>query len=121
MTRFEDGPAAGKVLTLKRCPVFLRVVIDAAGGVDALDQLDDAPRPGEAVYVYHRQGAQGCCHIDSRDGQGRRRGEWFATGDYRLHPCQPPAAVLGDTAAWRAWATAELTRVTGSEPEPPGA
>lgn len=45
MTTFTDGPAAETVLELRRAPKFLRVVRDADGTVDALDQLNDTPKP----------------------------------------------------------------------------
>ena len=38
MTTFQDGPAKGMTLMLKRTPVYLRVVC-SLGKVDALDQL----------------------------------------------------------------------------------
>lgn len=54
---FTDGPAEGVTLpALRRLPVFLRVVQDAASGKwDALDQLEDEPREGEVVHVYVRR------------------------------------------------------------------
>lgn len=102
-TTFEDGPARGARLSLGRSPILLRVVIDRTGTVDALDQVDDTPRPGEAIHVYVLAEKPGVCHIDYRDTQGRRRGEWRSTGTYHLAPIQPEDAVLRDTARWQAW------------------
>ena len=53
MIQFLDGPAAGHPMRLRRAPIFLRVVVDEkTGEVDALDQINDSPRPGEAMHAY---------------------------------------------------------------------
>lgn len=52
MIEILDGPGAGAVLPVRSAPHFLRVVIDQAGKVDALDQPDDVPLAGETIYVY---------------------------------------------------------------------
>ena len=44
MTIFVDGRAEGARLSLSRSPHFLRVVVDAYGRVDALDQINDEAR-----------------------------------------------------------------------------
>lgn len=49
MIEFLDGPAGNKTLELRRAPVYLRVVIDADGNIDALDQLDDRPKEDERI------------------------------------------------------------------------
>lgn len=102
-TTFEDGPASGATLSLARSPVLLRVVIDRAGRVDALDQLDDTPRAGESVHVYILTQKPGVCFLDFRDANGRRRGERRETGTYRLASMQPDDDVLRDTTRWREW------------------
>lgn len=57
MTRFEDGPAAGVNLSLRRAPMFLRVVQNnQTGEWDALDQLDDTPEKNETIFVYKVHG-----------------------------------------------------------------
>ena len=54
-TRFIDGPAKGVVLDLERTPHYLRVVHDSETWQwDALDQLDDEPKPTETIFVYRR-------------------------------------------------------------------
>ena len=65
MTTFIDGPAKGQHLALKRAPRFLRVVV-ADGKWDALDQIEDEPRPGELVYAYEVHGPVGSCHISDQ-------------------------------------------------------
>lgn len=50
--RYPDGQL---VLSLRRLPVFLRVVYNRQADTwDGLDQLEDAPRAGEEVHVYVR-------------------------------------------------------------------
>lgn len=100
MTRFVDGPAAGKTLLLKRAPLFLRAVQTASGEWDALDQLDDEPQAGEHIYVYQRSGPPLRAHINF----GRRGCGFFEGGEYRLAAAQPPDDVLRDRVSWRAWA-----------------
>ncbi len=111
MTRFTDGPAQGKNLLLARSPLFLRVVLAAGDRVDALDQLDDAPAAQERIVLYRRASRDGTCHVDGRDARGRRVGRWYSCATYVLHDVQPEEAVLRDTVAWRAWATAEQARL----------
>ena len=115
--RFLDGPAAGKSLTIKRTPKLLRVV--ALGGfgpdavIDALDQLDDSPRDGEAIVAYRLSGEVGTLHVDYRDKSNRRRGDWWATADYRVIGEQPPEATLRDRDAWREWCLEAIAKEGG--------
>jgi hypothetical protein len=109
--RLLDGPAAGMELALHRAPVYLRVVIDRqTGAIDALDQLDDEPRPGEAVYVY--QGDPDTLNALREDiivcvrGPDGLEAAATAQGDYR-HRAAVDGEQLRTTAAWRAWATAQ--------------
>ena len=105
--KFLDGPAAGSHLTLGRVPQFLRVVIDQAGGVDALDQLDDTIRDGETAYVYHREGEVSEVLVCSRGPSRCRRETW---AEYRVYPEQPDQAVLRENEEWQTWAMAENAR-----------
>lgn len=107
MIHLLDGPAAKTRLTLARAPWLLRVVIDPAGKIDALDQLRDSPRPDEQIHVYRIQGKAGIAHFD-RTVNGRRVGTWSAFADYRLHTEQPTDQQARDTEAWQAWATGQL-------------
>lgn len=119
MTRFTDGPAAGKTLCLRRAPVFLRVVIDGED-IDALDQLDDKPEPNEKLYVYIRDGDAGSVHIDGRDPKtGKRFGRWMMTAKYKLYATQPDDATLRDFAKWSEWCHAEWKRLNeAATPDP---
>jgi hypothetical protein len=63
MTTFEDGPAKGQTLMLQRAPLFLRVVIDPSGKVDALDQLTDKPASNEKIFAYVLTAEPGRFHI----------------------------------------------------------
>ncbi|MDB5294956.1 MAG: hypothetical protein JWO31_939 [Phycisphaerales bacterium] len=106
MITFANGPAVGVSLWLRRAPLFLRVVRAAAGEWDALDQLADTPRRGEAIHVYVRVGRPTLLHVDGQDGAGRRRGWTSQHGEYRAWPDQPGDAHTRQTAAWRAWCEA---------------
>jgi hypothetical protein len=103
--RFEDGPAAGKALSLIRVPYFLRVVIDGQGEVDALDQLIDEVRPDETGYVYYLVDRDYSAIVCSRGAGGGCRADHGAT--YRLYESQPPDEVLRDNERWQAWACEE--------------
>lgn len=70
MTRFTDGPAQGLVLMLRRAARFLRVVHDGKK-FDALDQLNDRPRPEERIGTQFD-------NIHDAMNKGRAR-----QGDYR--------------------------------------
>lgn len=100
MVRFLDGPAAGTSLVLCRAPIFLRVVIDAAGNVDALDQLDDVMRPDEVAHVYRLDDDMGVAFACTR-GKGCGR---LAIATYRLYARQPGQELLRDNQAWQTWA-----------------
>lgn len=105
-TTFIDGPAAGASLMLHRAPVYLRVVIDASsGGVDALDQLDDVPAPGESLHAYqwdHADPALSRFHIRCSRGSKTPSG-WYESANYRLVPDQPSDEIMRDVSKWREW------------------
>lgn len=100
MIRFVDGPAANVVLMLKRAPLFLRVVRAIGGEWDALDQLEDGPKPDEAITAYKRRGPAGECHIRAAK---RAASGWYAMGEYAVIDLQPADDILRDTAKWRGW------------------
>jgi hypothetical protein len=104
MICFRDGPAKGAVLQLQRAPIFLRVAIDAVGGVDALDQLDDEPREGETLFAYRVDGHATNYHV--RCSRPRRSG-WVIKADYLLVDPQPDAATMLDNEAWQRWALSQ--------------
>lgn len=112
MTTFQDGPAAGKVLDLARAPLLLRVVIDDAGTVDALDQLSDSPRVGEKVYVYRLVSNDGSVHVCGTKN-GRRWGATLQRTVYRLHEQQPDDKAARWTTDWQRWATEQAAKSQG--------
>lgn len=98
----EDGPAAGRY-TVTRSPYFLRAVVDAGGRIDILDQLTDAPRQDERVFVYEAIpgtissfGAPGVIVCPPPAASGRYR-----------HRADVDGEQLRETEAWRAWCRAE--------------
>ena len=100
MTIFNGGPANGKVLDLKRSPLYLRVTHDPrAQKFDALDQLEDEPREGETVFAYLRVHDGGMVHLHRRNGCGG----WFSCATYQFLESQPTATILRDSAQWREW------------------
>lgn len=106
MTRFDDGPAAGKVLTLARHPLYLRAVLGADGTWDALDLLDDVPQPDDTIHAY-RLSSSSSAHICYTEGR-RRKGRWERLSRYEVVEPQPDDATLRDTDAWRAWCVAQV-------------
>jgi hypothetical protein len=99
MVKFLDGPAVGEVLQLRRAPLLLRVVRDARGKWDALDQLSDAPDRGETIFVYYVTGKPTDVHINA----GRKGSGWYKFAEYRFFEHQPTDHSMRDTAAWRSW------------------
>jgi len=102
MTTFLDGPAQGQTLTLSRAPYFLRAVVNG-GKWDALDKLDDEPKPSEMIFVYECVGEPGFAFVDGRDANGRRRGYRCVIASYRYRTNQPPDDVLRDPKKWPEW------------------
>jgi hypothetical protein len=115
-----DGPAVMRFFPCRRAPLLLRVTLAPDGTWDVLDQLGDAPAPGEQLYCYALVGPRGAVHIDFARGRGRNRSAWYATGKYRYFEPQPDQATMRDNAAWRAWATAThraKLKESGDEPQ----
>lgn len=105
MIRFLDGPAEGAVLELRRAPVFLRVVIDRkTGETDALDQLDDQPRPTEAIRVYRRQGEPQGMFVRYSGRRDGCRSAYLISATYAVFAWQPADEVARDNQRWRKWA-----------------
>lgn len=99
MTRFQDGPAKGQALMLKRAVKFLRVVCEY-GKWDALDQPDDKPKQLEAVFAYQIAEFRGMSHVNC--GRGKGSG-FYPIVDYKFCPVQPTDQQMRDDAAWDAW------------------
>ena len=100
MTRFLDGPAEGQTLGLARAPKLLRVVQDGRKKWDALDRIEDVPRPEETVTVYVRVTEPFMVHVDMRD---RKKSGWYQGADYRVAKAQPSVEIARDTKKWQAW------------------
>lgn len=103
MVTFVDGPGTARQgMMLRRAPIFLRVVVDeSAGTVDALDQLDDTPSPGESVHVYERQGGLSMGHYCFR-GREKGRSGFYPIATYKHRPDVDGEALRGEE-AWREW------------------
>lgn len=104
MTRFEDGPAKGQTLMLKRVARFLRVT-EAGGQFDALDQPCDRARPDEKLYAYEVFGEIGTVFVDGAKVHGV-----YPIANYRFIEPQPDDPTMRDNAAWCEWC---LKRVGG--------
>lgn len=89
-------------LTLRRLPPLLRFVVTGSDWrtLDALDQLDDEPRPGEHVIPAER--GEVAAGIACTRGKGGGCVH-FRTVTYTSVPDPPPQEVLTSTARWRAW------------------
>jgi len=108
MIVFLDGPGKGRITFLARAPLFLRVVIDHDGTVDALDQLTDEAKPTETIHVYRRDGEPSSRIVCSRGrGGGCRQ---FAVAQYRLSEAQPDDATARDNLAWKAWVAVQYEK-----------
>jgi hypothetical protein len=88
-------------LQVRRAPKYLRFVRDEARKWDALDQLDDVPRPGEQV-VAAKAMRRGTVHLDRRVN-GRHVGDWEEYVEYEAVADQPADETLRDRAKWADW------------------
>ena len=101
MTRFQDGPAVGQALMLHRAARFLRVTKSIVSGVDkwdALDQLEDQPKPNETLFAYEIVNKPIMCHVNA----GRRTG-FYPMAKYKFVNPQPTDADMRTEEAWDAW------------------
>lgn len=85
--------------------MFKRRVVQSSGGEwDALDQLDDEPKPRERIFVYRRVEHHGVAFLDWRSKGGRRQGGMSHLARYQFLDPQPcDTAPLRTTAGWRGW------------------
>ncbi len=104
MTTFIDGPAMGKTLMLRRAVMLLRVTVNEAGEIDALDQPQDTPKPEEEwIYTYVNTGKRtGNVHV-RYGGNKKHLSGFYVMAEYRLYEQQPPDDVMRDNTQWRAW------------------
>jgi len=100
MIKINDGPAEGKGLLLKRAPRYLRITVDAAGEVDALDQKNDAPRPDEKIYAYTM--VEGTYFSGFACGSSIESG-YFVSAEYTICKEQPKDAVMRNLRRWERW------------------
>lgn len=98
MTTFLDGPGKGTTLMLRRAPMFLRVVVNGKGIVDALDQPDDISHAAEMVFAYEMVGEPMTMHVRRTGGGG-----FYAGGEYKLCSPQPTEGELRSTQLWIRW------------------
>lgn len=101
MTKFLDGPAAGKTLMLKCAPMLLRVT-EAGGNFDALDRHTDEPRFDEVLTLYRLKEQQGSCHV-RYGGNKKHISGFYPMATYELHPEQPADAIMRDPKLWAEW------------------
>jgi hypothetical protein len=101
MTIFDDGPAKGLTLSLSRAPVFLRVT-QTPEGFDALDLIEDEPKPAEKLYAYRRIGESTMCFVDGVK-DGRRTGWQEIIARYQLVKEQPSDERMRSKTAWQDW------------------
>jgi hypothetical protein len=109
MTSFLDGPAAREMLMLWRAPIFLRVVENRRAKTntwDALDQLDDEPKPHEVLYCYRLVKDTGWTHIRA----GRGCSGIYRNATYRVVANQPDQDTMRSKVGWRQWCIAERAR-----------
>jgi hypothetical protein len=98
MTRFQDGPAVGQTLMLKRALRFLRVV-EANGKWDALDQPEDNPNSNEKLFAYEIVDKPGMMHIN----RGRHGSGFYPMACYRFVSAQPSDEQMRRPHLWSAW------------------
>jgi len=109
MITFLDGPAAREHLMCRRAPLFLRVVFNPrkrSDAWDALDQLNDQPKPSEQLHAYVRESPATWMHIK---GTRKCTSGIYAVARYRLCETQPPDAVMRDTGLWQQWCRDAVT------------
>lgn len=104
MSTFIDGPAKDCRLSFARAPYFLRMVCDATGKWDGLDQITDTPEAGEKIFVYRKVSDDGVAFVDGRDPKtGKRFGGYRALATYRFVEPQPDDATMRSSDSWNAW------------------
>ena len=107
MTTFQDGPAKGKTLMLRRAPAFLRVT-QYKKDFDALDLASDFPRDEEILYAYQLAKYVGVAHIN----RGSRGGGWYPIAEYRMVQPQPEAMFMRSNVEWERWCEAAAKKLS---------
>ena len=101
MIEIHDGPAAGRTFACRRAPTWLRVTHSTGEGWDALDAIDDEPRPDEQIHVY-RLTRRGAGVFVCTRGSRSSAGGFYPDATYAHVPDIDGEAVR-DTLAWRQW------------------
>lgn len=117
MIRFNNGPAAGQTLYLKRAPLFLRAVQSKNGDWDALDQLDDEPKAGETVHVYRQVSNQGMVHIRASGKGAKAISGFWPMASYELFDVQPDEETGRDNVKWAAWCYEQAEKIKATKEE----
>lgn len=118
MIAFHRGPAHDVTLSLTRAPFLLRVTQEGKK-FDALDQVDDEPRPGEKLFVY--------VLVDGPIRAFVRRSKPHGSGlvliaAYRYLEEQPKDEDMRTAERWTDWCKANAERLGFKKPaEPPPA
>lgn len=103
---FINGPAKDVALELQRSPKFLRVCRAPDLTFDALDQIEDTPKPEEALIPYELVGEPTRGFIRRQGGGGA-----FTMARYQWIPDGPDDAVMRDAEKWRQWCYARVGKV----------
>lgn len=111
MTRFTDGPAAGKALHLRGSPKLLRVCVDRKGNWDALDQPTDMPAAGETMHVYRLDRIEKLNAICCTRGKGGSH-SFSSIAHYRLNEAQPSQQVMQSPMDFAAWCREQNTEAS---------
>ncbi len=122
MVKFQDGPAAGETLALRRVPKVLRVVCkrERCGRLnnwDALNELEDEPESSESIFVYIRRDDLGVSKYHLLLNPRRLSG-WYFNASYSFLAVQPADEIMRDTAKWRTWCDANVDRLSALWPIP---
>jgi len=110
MVEILDGPAEGESLSLRRSPLFLRVVRSRTGHWDGLDQLDDQPKATETIFVYLRHTQDTPIHFKM---QRRSESGWYARATYKLFSVQPADCDARDKFRWQEWCVEQAKKNPG--------
>ena len=114
---FVDGPAKFRELNLRRTPIFLRVVFDKDGTVDALDMPEDEPKISEGICVYKM--VEGTKIAGFTCGHKELGCVQFKGACYRMYEHQPEEKKLRHGGLWRRWVEIEvaLNPISGYDEE----
>lgn len=102
LTTFQDGPAKGQTLMLKRMVKFLHVTQEGSK-FDALDQPGDTPELSETLHAYQIAEHTGNAHLNFGGG----RGGFYPIASYKLVTTQPTDAQMRSQAEWQKWCEAQ--------------